>query len=159
MTIFPGLTSNSICSPTDRSAAHHGRTFPPGTAQMSSAPLSHRCFRHFWRNSWRNFPGAGRTGFLHSHHITSRLRSSTHPDVLVLYRNRPLLPTQAPPPSPVDTRVPLDNAFPLPSDANLDLEKVFPPTSLLHLPGRPLTLADFPPSQIPPNADLPSPTP
>jgi len=31
--------------------------------------------------------------------------------------------------------------------------------SLLHRPGRPLTMADFPPSQTPPEADLPSPTP
>ena len=31
--------------------------------------------------------------------------------------------------------------------------------SLLHLPGRPLTIADFPPSQNPPEEDLPSPTP
>ena len=34
-----------------------------------------------------------------------------------------------------------------------------PTMSLLHRPGRPLTMADFPPSQTPPEADLPFPTP
>ena len=59
----------------------------------------------------------------------------------------------------MDTGVSLDYASPLPSDDILDPAQVFPATSLLHLPGRPLTLADFPLSQTPPDVDLPSPTP
>jgi len=90
--------------------------------------------------------------------ITSRLRSSTHPDVLVLHKPRPTLPSQAPPPSSVDTGF-LGICIPLPRDANLDFAKALPPTSLIHLPGRPLTIADIPPSQTLANADLPSPTP
>ena len=79
--------------------------------------------------------------------ITSRLRSSLPPEVLVLHRNRPLLSIPAPSPSPMDTSASLDYASPLPSDTTPDSAKLFPPTSLLHLPGRPLKLADFPPSQ------------
>jgi len=55
----------------------------------------------------------------------------------------------------MDTSASLDYASPLLSDTTPDAANLVPPTSLLHLPGRPLTLADFPPSQTPPDVDLP----
>ena len=54
MIIFPGLTFNNICSPTYYNPASPGRTFPPGTALMSSPHPSHGPFRHCWRKLWRN---------------------------------------------------------------------------------------------------------
>jgi len=96
--------------------------------------------------------------------VTSRIRSSPHPEVLILQKT-----CYAPPPPvlPTTHRVAHDPPvhplpLPLPYSADLGVETTpvkEPTMSLLHLPGRPLTIVDFPPSQTPPEEDLPSLTP
>jgi len=54
MTIFPGPTFNTICSPTDYNVASLGRTFLPGIARRTSLPPSLGRYRHCWRNLRRN---------------------------------------------------------------------------------------------------------
>ena len=88
--------------------------------------------------------------------ITSRLRSSVPPEVLVLHRDRPLPTIPVPSPSPMEPSVSSDYASPLLIDLTTDSVQHIPSASLLHLPGRPLTLADFPLSQTLPDVDLPS---
>ena len=85
--------------------------------------------------------------------------------MLILKKTCPAQPSHTPP-TPKLEHVPLvstPSISPSPPDlADPDiatLPEQQPIMSLLHRPGRPLTMADFPPSQTPPQADLPSPTP
>jgi len=97
--------------------------------------------------------------------ITSRIRSSLHPEVLILQKTCSDQPSHTPP-TPELKHVPLVYT-PLISSSPPDLAdpgiatlpEQQPIMSLLHRPGRPLTMADFPPSQTPLEADLLSPTP
>ena len=73
ITTFPGPTFSTICSPTDYNAASPGRTFPPGTALMSSPPPSLGASGTVGGTCGATPSGAGRPGFLHPHHISLTL--------------------------------------------------------------------------------------
>jgi len=96
--------------------------------------------------------------------VTSSIRSSSSPDVLVHQKTCSSPPPLVLPPTPAKENDPQVYTLPLPPSNTSDLgEETLsaqqPTTCVLHLPGRPLTRADFSPSQTLLKADLPTPTP
>ena len=104
-------------------------TSPPGSPHCDNAwlePHTTRLFNHCCYHSWT--PAS-------QHHLPSPRAPSSSPDLIDLT------------PSPLEED-PLDDNVTSPAASPLDFPHPAPApplmTSLLHLPGRPLTLADFP---------------
>jgi len=150
MTTSPGKVYNSSSSLPGYRAVYSMRTFPHGTVCTRLALSFLQLQALLEEVCAQPLPFTGTRG--QCTRMTSRIQHTSNADVLVIHKAPPAVSPQPPALPDPSALIVYSVALPPPPAVATD------PASccFLHLPGRPLTLADFPTSLTPPNPDISS---